>query len=120
VRNIDQVVAVGSVPAPGRILAGKTMYAFGDSIICGHTYPLGFADFIAEQEGMLLSKHARNGAAIGPSGKQVITQVLEASSTCPDFVLLNGGTNDANQIHNLGAYQVGRISQGWDPDAIRR
>ncbi|MEO6085227.1 MAG: SGNH/GDSL hydrolase family protein [Umezawaea sp.] len=111
-----------SLARPGRtadgLLAGRKMYAFGDSIVYGHSYPRGFADFTAERELMNLTKYARNGATIGParaSGGQVIAQVRAASAQSPDFVVFDGGTNDAEVIHDQGLYPIGAMAPGFDP-----
>ncbi|WNM31853.1 SGNH/GDSL hydrolase family protein [Streptomyces sp. Li-HN-5-11] len=96
-------------------LAGKTVYAFGDSIVYGHVYPRSFADLVAEQENMTLTKFARNGATIGAdphaSGGQIRAQVEEATDIAPDFVLFDGGTNDAQSIFRDRAYDVGAYAE---------
>lgn len=92
-------------------LSGKRVYAFGDSIVYGHVYPRSFADLVAEQEGMTLTKFARNGATIGAdphaSGGQILAQVEETADVAPDFVIFDGGTNDAQSIFRDRAYDVG-------------
>ena len=92
-------------------LAGRSLYAFGDSIVYGHVYPHSFADLVAEQENMTLTKFARNGATIGAdphaSGGQIRAQVEDAPEIAPDFVLFDGGTNDAQSIFRDRAYDVG-------------
>ena len=92
-------------------LAGRSVYAFGDSIVYGHVYPRSFADLVAEQESMTLTKFARNGATIGAdphaSGGQILAQVEEATDIAPDFVIFDGGTNDAQSIFRDRAYDVG-------------
>jgi lysophospholipase L1-like esterase len=96
-------------------LAGKSVYAFGDSIVHGHAYPRSFVDFVAEQEGMILTKFARNGATIGAdpraSGGQILAQVEGATGVAPDFVLFDGGTNDAQSIFRDRAYDVGTYAE---------
>jgi lysophospholipase L1-like esterase len=96
-------------------LAGKSVYAFGDSIVYGHVHPCSFADIVAEQEGMTLTKFARNGATIGAdphaSGGQVLAQVEEAPDIAPDFVIFDGGTNDAQSIYRDRAYGVGTYAE---------
>ncbi|MFJ4539668.1 SGNH/GDSL hydrolase family protein [Streptomyces tibetensis] len=96
-------------------LAGRSVYAFGDSIVYGHVYPRGFADLVAEQEGMPLTKFARNGATIGAdphaSGGQILAQIQEATDTAPDFVLFDGGTNDAQSIFRDRAYDVASYAE---------
>jgi lysophospholipase L1-like esterase len=91
-------------------LAGKSVYAFGDSIVHGHVYPHSFVDLVAEREGMTLTKFARNGAAIGAdpqaSGGQICAQVGGATAVASDFVIFDGGTNDAESVFR-GHYDVG-------------
>lgn len=90
------------------------MYAFGDSIVYGHSYPRGFANFTAERELMNLTKYARNGATIGPGRLQIVAQVRGASSASPDYVVFNGGTNDAGEVYNR-RYPIGAVADGFDP-----
>jgi lysophospholipase L1-like esterase len=96
-------------------LAGRTVYAFGDSIVYGHVYPRSFVDLIAEHEDMALTKFARNGATIGAdpraSGGQIRVQVEEATGIAPDFVIFDGGTNDAQSIFRDRAYTIGTYAE---------
>jgi lysophospholipase L1-like esterase len=95
-------------------LAGRSVYAFGDSIVYGHVYPRSFVDVVSERAGMALSKFARNGATIGAdphaSGGQILAQVEQATAAAPDFILFDGGTNDAESVFN-GRYDVGTYSK---------
>lgn len=76
-------------------LRGKTVYAFGDSIIYGHTAPQESALWlIADQYGMKLSMFARNGATVLPGENQILKQMETAPASTPDFVVFDGGTND--------------------------
>ena len=78
-------------------LEGKTVYAFGDSIVYGHNDPdNAFMNIIAENEGMTLKKYAQNGATVceGPK-KSLINQINNASDEEPDYVVFEGYTNDA-------------------------
>ncbi|MFF5842724.1 SGNH/GDSL hydrolase family protein [Streptomyces massasporeus] len=97
----------------GTGLAGRSVYAFGDSIVYGHVYPRSFVDVVSERAGMALSKFARNGATIGAdphaSGGQILAQVEGAPAAAPDFILFDGGTNDAESVFN-GRYDVGTCS----------
>lgn len=118
VQSIDNVMLVRPGQSANGILAGKKMYAFGDSIVYGHQYPRSFVNFTAERELINLTKYAKNGATIGPagaSGGQIITQVQAAGSQRPDFVVFNGGTNDAEAIHDQRRYPIGTVSPGFDP-----
>jgi lysophospholipase L1-like esterase len=95
VQSIDNFRLTAPVQAANGSLKGKTMYAFGDSIVAGHTYPRGFANLTAEREAVNLTKYAVNGATISPGGNQILNQVRNASAQAPDYVVFNGGTNDA-------------------------
>jgi GDSL-like Lipase/Acylhydrolase family len=105
----------------GSGFAGRSVYAFGDSIVYGHVYPRSFVDLITERAGMTLSKFARNGATIcadpHASGGQILAQVEEATAAAPDFVLFDGGTNDAESVFN-GRSDVGTYS-GELEDTLR-
>jgi lysophospholipase L1-like esterase len=119
VQSIDNFrLTVPANAANGR-LKGKTMYAFGDSIVYGHNYSRSFVNLTAERELMNLTKYAVNGAAIGPGDKQVITQVRNAASRSPDYVVFNGGTNDAELIYG-NRYRVGTMAPGFEPATFDR
>ena len=88
--------------------AGKTVLAFGDSIVDGHAYKgAACIEFLAQKEGLtLLENCANNGAHILPGdvvdpatglGGVVLEQVKAAAKKgCrPDFVIFDGGINDA-------------------------
>jgi GDSL-like Lipase/Acylhydrolase family len=114
VQSIDNVrLTVPENPANGQ-LRGKSMYAFGDSIVYGHTYSRSFPNLVAERELMTLTKYAVNGATIGPSSNQIVTQVSRASSQAPGYVVFNGGTNDADLVYN-NRYRIGAMADGFDP-----
>ncbi|MFF5517709.1 RICIN domain-containing protein [Streptomyces coeruleorubidus] len=122
VQSIDNVrLTRPANPAYGS-LAGSSVYAFGDSIVYGHQYARSFVNFVAEREGMTLTKYARNGATVGPaptaSGGQILNQVKSASSVAPDFVVFDGGTNDAMEIHDSHTYEVGTVSGSQDPATL--
>ncbi|RAS65930.1 lysophospholipase L1-like esterase [Lentzea atacamensis] len=95
VQSIDNFRLTAPANAANGSLRGKTMYAFGDSIVAGHNYSRGFTHLTAERELMTLTKYAINGATIGAGGNQIVTQVQNASAQSPDYVVFDGGTNDA-------------------------
>ena len=101
-------------------LEGKTLYAFGDSIVAGHQYTKhSFADFIADQEGMILQKYAVNGATImeaGYSGGQILSQLNSAPDEAPDYIIFDGGTNDAEYLLNKDSESLGTIVEECDPE----
>lgn len=103
-------------------LEGKTMYAFGDSIVAGHRYEkAAFADFVAAAEGMENQKFAVNGATVmdaGYEGGQITAQVEKAPTESPDYILFDGGTNDAEYIANNPGVQYGEVTDSDDPDSF--
>lgn len=116
VQSIDNFrLTTPANPANGR-LKDKTVYAFGDSIVRGHAYSRGFVTFTAERELMNLTQYAVNGATVVPSGGagQILSQVKGAASRAPDYVVFNGGTNDADLVH-ANRIKVGTMSGGFDP-----
>ena len=85
-----------------------TVYAFGDSIVCGHKYPQqGSVERVAAAlGGCRVVKMARNGATIchtalrAPDlGGQIKLQCDEVPSGAPepDAIVFNGLTNDVHQ-----------------------
>jgi lysophospholipase L1-like esterase len=115
VQSIDNFRLTRPANAAYGSLTGSSVYAFGDSIVWGHKYSRSFMNFLAEREGMTLTKYAVNGATVGPTSNQVLTQVQNANSQAPDFVVFDGGTNDAGEIHTNHTYTVGTVSASQDP-----
>lgn len=80
-------------------LEGKTLYAFGDSIVYGHKYhKASFPNFVARMEGMDFTNEQKfgvNGATILKSNNQILSQIQAAPQKAPDYILLEGGINDA-------------------------
>ena len=93
-------------------LEGRTIYAFGDSIVYGHTHPeYCFMRQIQELFPCNLRIYAVNGATVIDSDNAIRTQVENAPATSPDFIVWNGFTNDCyarNESH------LGAISEGFD------
>ncbi len=78
------------------VLQGKKIYAFGDSIVYGHTLPEKcFMKMLAEENDFELTMCAVNGATIVRSDNSILTQVENAPAKAPDLVLFDGYTNDA-------------------------
>lgn len=90
-------------------LNGKTVYAFGDSIVYGHNAPKqSFMRLIADDYGMELNMLAKNGATVVTTDSYskedpeeetkdnyIINQIKGASSQAPDIIVFDGYTNDA-------------------------
>lgn len=103
-------------------LDGKTIYTFGDSIVAGHQYQkAGFAEFIAAAEGMEIQKFAVNGATImdaGYEGGQIEAQLSGSPEEQPEYVLFDGGTNDAEYLANNPEVQYGEVQESENQDSF--
>ncbi|MBQ8540515.1 MAG: SGNH/GDSL hydrolase family protein [Clostridia bacterium] len=99
------------------LLQGKNVYAFGDSIVYGHTAPeTSFMQLIADETKITLTMNAKNGATVIDTGENtIVTQVRNASCLKPDIVLFDGYTNDAYScvLKNIG-YPKGRNETSFD------
>lgn len=113
---IDNFKLIASQERLDLPLEGKSVYAFGDSIVDGHKYAkAGFVEFVSAKEGMELKHNgAVNGATImsGGTGGQILDQIKNAPEETPDFVIFDGGTDDATET-NDGRW--GNIGQSKDP-----
>lgn len=92
-----------------QVLSGKTVYAFGDSIVYGHNAPSkSFMKLISDDYEMELEMYAKNGASVvntdssekedeneEMSGNYIIRQIREAPSEAPNIIVFDGYTNDA-------------------------
>lgn len=98
-------------------LQGKTVYAFGDSIVYGHTAPQESAlRLMAEEYGLELSMFAQNGATVLPGDNHILAQLDRALAQAPDFIVFDGYTNDA-----YGSEETDRFnSLGEHPDVTAR
>ncbi|WP_165362780.1 GDSL-type esterase/lipase family protein [Promicromonospora panici] len=113
-QSVDNVLLTVAGDAPSPMLAGKTVYAFGDSIVAGHRYPTGsFIDFVARQEGLTLVKKAVNGATVLPSSNTIVNQLASAPAGQPHYIVFDGGTNDA---YPATLDKLGAISDGFDSE----
>ena len=76
-------------------LDGLSVYAFGDSILYGHSRPqTSVLRLMAGQYGWKLSMFARNGATVLPGENQILRQVHAAPKAAPDLIVFDGYTND--------------------------
>lgn len=88
-------------------LYGKTILDFGDSIAYGNdTAGVGYADMIAERNGMTVHSYAVGGHKLS----QILAQLQSATEETADYVLLEGGYNDANPS---GLTTMGSLSSGY-------
>lgn len=92
-------------------LDGKTVYGFGDSLIYGHYSKVGILDSLTENENMIYTKYAVNGA--GVVNGSIKTQVENASIEIPDFIVFDGLLNDAYE-----STVVGELSSSFDTSEL--
>ena len=87
-------------------LQGKIIYNFGDSIAAGDgNNGKGYAELLAEKYGMNVTDYAKGGATLGSNTtNNITTQVDNAIVTggSPDYILIDGGTNDIVNSTALG------------------
>ena len=101
-------------------LAGKTLYVAGDSIAYGASCAGGYGKCIADKYGMTVTNEAVNGATLAPNitdnvngGIRTCISTVVTSSTAlakADYILLEGGVNDAWNNAKLGA-----LNGSFDP-----
>lgn len=99
-------------------LAGKTLYVAGDSIAYGKGSAGGYGKCIADRYGMTLTNEAVDGATLTPnitdassgSTRGCISTVVTSSAALAkaDYILLEGGVNDA-----WSSAPVGTLTEGF-------
>ena len=103
-------------------LYGRSIYSFGDSLMCGHHNGIGMLDWLTKAHGMKYTKYAINGASVIPGleliignpllGPDIIEQIALADGKQPDFVCFDGLTNDAYDF--VVKNQLGGIRAGYE------
>ena len=98
-------------------LAGKTLYVAGDSIAYGKGSAGGYGKCIADKYGMTLTNEAVDGATLTPNitdnvygGTRGCISTVVTNSTAlakADYILLEGGVNDAWNSAPVGALTEG-------------
>ena len=104
------------IPDVGNPLWGKKVIGFGDSIMYGHGYPGGFLKIIADRNNMTLVNKGVSGSTVANhSGIVCIMRTLELhqGDLDADYVILEGGTNDALDQF-VG--DVGEITEGYNAE----
>lgn len=99
-------------------LAGKTLYVAGDSIAYGKGSAGGYGKCIADRYGMTLTNEAVDGATLTPNitdnvygGTRGCISTVVTNSTAlakADYILLEGGVNDA-----WNSAPVGTLTDGF-------
>ena len=97
-------------------LVGKKVYGFGDSLMGGHYSGEGMLTGLCRDNGMQFTNYAINGATVHGStgGYNITNQITEASQTVPDFVVVDGMTNDLATSTDLGQLTDSYSSNDFD------
>ena len=87
--------------------AGKTLLNFGDSI--SEAEKISYAYQIARENFMLITNRASGGATVRTStSNYILNKITDCTVENPDFILLNGLTNDA--YPDVVANELGEIT----------
>lgn len=92
-------------------LQGKILFNFGDSIAAGDgNNGKGYSEIIGEMYGMHVHDFAVGGSTLGGNIPNQI-DIAIARNVIPDYILIEGGTNDINDGSSIG---VGNITSSFD------
>lgn len=93
-------------------LKGKILFNFGDSIAAGDgNNGKGYAELLGEKYGLLVTDYAKGGATLGDTASNNITSQVDTAITSgvtPDFILIEGGTNDI-----VNSVPIGNIASDY-------
>lgn len=107
----DQIIDLDSIDA-GNPLSGKILACTGDSICAGAGYAGGYAKIIGEENGMTVQNIAVGGGTLAHTGSTFcISESIGDLRADADYVILDGGGNDADSGVSLGT-----ISQGYNAE----
>lgn len=92
-------------------LKGKIISLNGDSIAAGTGYQGGYGKIIAEENGMTYENVAIGGGTVAYVGANVhcISRTISNMRTDADYIILDGGGNDADS-----GVPLGTLSTGYD------
>lgn len=111
--NEEQVDYILSEIEKVKLLKGKTVMSFGDSIMHGDGNKfVGIADMLSQRYFMTAIDYSKGGSTFGKvnNREQISNQISRAvnQNQTADIILINGGTNDMRKI------QPGVISTDFD------
>ena len=90
------------------VLSGKSALYFGDSICYGEGYRGGYAKIISENNNMSYTNKGVSGATITRrDGVSCILDSVLNSTETADYIILEGGTNDAGGFQEFGTVTSG-------------
>jgi lysophospholipase L1-like esterase len=97
-------------------LVGKKVYGFGYSLMKGHYSGEGMLTGLCRDNGMQFTNYAINGASVQGStgGYNITNQITDASQTVPDFIVVDGMTNDLASSTDLGQLTDSYSSNDFD------
>ena len=90
------------------VLIGKSALYFGDSICYGEGYRGGYAKLISENNNMTYINKGVSGATI--TRREGVSCILDSvlnSTETADYIILEGGTNDAGGFQEFGEITTG-------------
>ena len=90
------------------VLIGKSALYFGDSICYGEGYRGGYAKLISENNNMSYTNKGVSGATI--TRREGVSCILDSvlnSTETADYIILEGGTNDAGGFQEFGEITTG-------------
>ena len=91
----------------GNKLENKILFNFGDSIAAGDgNNGKGYAKLLGKKYGLVVTDFAKGGATLGDTTSNNITSQVDsaiANGVNPDYILIEGGTNDIVNSVALGS-----------------
>ena len=88
-------------------LENKILFNFGDSIAAGDgNNGKGYAKLLGKKYGLVVTDYAKGGATLGDTASNNITSQVDtaiANGVNPDYILIEGGTNDIVNSVALGS-----------------
>ncbi|WP_283680161.1 SGNH/GDSL hydrolase family protein [Lentilactobacillus sp. Marseille-Q4993] len=96
-------------------LTGKTLYAFGTSIVNGHLANTSFVEDICNANNIKYQKFCVNGAASRITDpNNIIDQIKNAPKEVPDFIVFDSIANDAYATVTDDPDTMGKITYGFE------
>lgn len=121
-RVYEQGVKLDSLWNESTLLRGKKLSVNGDSICHGADSGGGYAKIIADRCGMTYQNVAQSGATIaaqtygtdGTTARHWICRTIENMDADADFVILEGGVNDATESVEMGTLNLSNYTAALD------
>lgn len=99
------------------LLSGKSLYAFGTSIVNGHLANTSFVEDVCEANHMKYQKFCINGASARIADpNNIIDQIENAPTQKPDFIVFDSIANDAYATVTDNPAIMGKITFGYQDE----